>query len=202
MLQLGQSLAGALMGALIAILAVLVLAAIYFISLYNGLVRLREAVKQAWSNIGVLLKQRHDEIPKLVETCRQYMTYEQETLERVLKARAAVSAAESSGNMRDLASAESGLRSGLGRLYAVAEQYPNLKANDNFLQLQARITALEEQIADRRELYNAAVNLYNARQAIFPDSIVAGCGDFHAAHLLEFSAEEQQDPSVKALFGT
>ena len=190
------------MGALIAILAVLVLAAIYFISLYNGLVRLREAVKQAWSNIGVLLKQRHDEIPKLVETCRQYMTYEQETLERVLKARAAVSAAESSGNMRDLASAESGLRSGLGRLYAVAEQYPNLKANDNFLQLQARITALEEQIADRRELYNAAVNLYNARQAIFPDSIVAGCGDFHAAHLLEFSAEEQQDPSVKALFGT
>ena len=190
------------MGALVAILAVLVLAAIYFISLYNGLVRLREAVKQAWSNIGVLLKQRHDEIPKLVETCRQYMTYEQETLERVLKARAAVSAAETSGNMRELANAESGLRSGLGRLYAVAEQYPNLKANDNFLQLQARITGLEEQIADRRELYNAAVNLYNARQAIFPDSIVAGCGDFHPAHLLEFSPEEQQDPSVKALFGT
>ena len=190
------------MGALIAILAVIVLAAVYFISLYNGLVRLREAVKQAWSNIGVLLKQRHDEIPKLVETCRQYMTYEQETLERVLHARADVAQAESTGNMRDLASAESGLRTGLGRLYAVAEQYPSLKANDNFLQLQARITGLEEQIADRRELYNASVNLYNARQAIFPDSIVAGCGDFHPAHLLEFSAEDQQDPPVKALFGT
>ncbi|HEX4052370.1 MAG TPA: LemA family protein [Steroidobacteraceae bacterium] len=190
------------MGVLIAILAVFVLAAVYFVSLYNGLVRLREAVKQAWSNIGVLLKQRHDEIPKLVETCRQYMTYEQETLERVLHARADVAQAESTGNMRDLASAESGLRTGLGRLYAVAEQYPSLKANEGFQQLQARITGLEEQIADRRELYNAAVNLYNARQEIFPDSIIAGCGDFHPAHLLEFSAEDQQDPSVKALFGT
>ena len=190
------------MGVLIAIVAVLVLTAVYFVSLYNGLVRLREAVKQSWSNIGVLLKQRHDELPKLVETCRQYMTYEQETLERVLHARAAVAQAETSGNMRDLASAESGLRSGLSRLYAVAEQYPSLKANDSFMQLQARITGLEEQIADRRELYNASVNLYNARQAIFPDSIVAGCGDFHPAHLLEFSAEEQADPPVKALFGT
>ena len=190
------------MGVFIAVVAVLLFAVVYFIALYNGLVRLRESVKQAWSNIGVLLKQRHDEIPKLVETCRQYMTYEQETLERVLHARSAVAQAETSGNVKDLASAESGLRSGLGRLYAVAEQYPSLKANENFLQLQARITSLEEQIADRRELYNADVNLYNARQAIFPDSIVAGCGDFHPAHLLEFSAEEQQDVPVKALFGT
>ena len=190
------------MGALIGIVAVLLLTSLYFISLYNGLVRLREAVKQAWSNIGVLLKQRHDEIPKLVETCRQYMTYEQETLERVLHARAAVSAAEGGGNARELASAEGDLRAGLSKLYAVAEQYPDLKANESFLQLQSRITSLEEQIADRRELYNASVNLYNARQAIFPDSIVAGCGDFHAAHLLEFVAEEEQDPSVKALFGT
>jgi LemA protein len=189
------------MGALIGIVAVLILTSLYFISLYNGLVRLREAVKQAWSNIGVLLKQRHDEIPKLVETCRQYMTYEQETLERVLHARAAVSVAEGSGNLRELASAEGDLRAGLGKLYAVAEQYPDLKANESFLQLQSRITSLEEQIADRRELYNASANLYNARQAIFPDSIIAGCGDFHAVHLLEFAAEEEQDPSVKALFG-
>jgi LemA protein len=190
------------MGALIGIVAVLVLAAVYFISLYNGLVRLRESVKQDWSNIGVLLKQRHDEIPKLVETCRQYMTYEQETLERVLRARAAVSQAEGSGSLRELASAEGDLRAGLGRLYAVAEQYPSLKANESFLQLQSRITSLEEQIADRRELYNASVNLYNARQGIFPDSIIAGCGDFHPAHLLEFPADEVRDPSVGALFGT
>jgi LemA protein len=190
------------MGALIVVAALIVLAAIYFICLYNGLVRLREAVKQAWSNIGVLLKQRHDELPKLVQTCRQYMIYEQETLERVMRARAQVSTAQDSGNVRELAGAEAGLRTGLSRLYAVAEQYPSLKANENFSQLQARISGLEEQIADRRELYNDSVNLYNTRQAIFPDSFVAGFGDFHPAHLLEFTADEQSDPPIKALFGT
>ncbi|HEX4025078.1 MAG TPA: LemA family protein [Steroidobacteraceae bacterium] len=190
------------MGILIAIAAVVILALVYGFSLYNGLVRLRESVKQAWSNIGVLLKQRHDELPKLVETCRQYMTYEQDTLERVLRARAGVAQAQGAGNVRDLAAAEGALRSGLGRLYAVAEQYPSLKANESFTQLQARITGLEEQIADRRELYNESVNLYNTRQALFPDSFVAGFGEFHPAHLLEFTSEEQADPPIKALFGT
>ena len=188
---------------MVGVLVVLALVAVvvsWFLSMYNGLVRLREAVKQAFSNIGVLLKQRHDELPKLVETCRQYMTYEQETLERVLRARTQVSTAQAGGDVGQLAAAEGELRSGLTKLFALAEQYPVLKANEAFGQLQARITSLEEQIADRRELYNASVNLYNTRQAEFPDSIVAGMGDFKPARLLEFTAEETSDVSVKQLF--
>ena len=190
------------MAGLLIILALIVFVIGYFFSLYNGLVRLREGVKQCFANIGVLLKQRHDELPKLVETCRQYMSYEQETLERVLKARSQVSNAQGSGDVRQLAAAETEMRSGLTKLFALAEQYPVLKANEAFMQLQARITGLEEQVADRRELYNESVNLYNTRQAVFPDSIVAGMGDFHVARLLEFTAEETSDPSVKALFGS
>src|ERR1022692_2369229 len=106
------------MTALIIFAALLVIVCIYGIALYNGLVGLRESVKRCWSNIGVLLKQRHDELPKLVDTCRQYMTYEQETLERVLQARGQVATAQGAGNMRELATAETALRSGLARLYA------------------------------------------------------------------------------------
>jgi LemA protein len=175
---------------------------LYGITLYNGLIRLRESVKQAWANIGVLLKQRHDELPKLVETCRQYMQYEQETLERVIKARDAVASAGRSGSASELASAENALRGGLARLYAVAEQYPNLKADASFTDLQARITSLEEQIADRRELYNSAVNLFNTRIATFPDSLVAGFGTFPEAKLLEVAAEDTRDPDLKTLFRT
>jgi LemA protein len=185
---------------LIIFLALVAVVIVYVLSIYNGLVRLREAVKQAFSNIGVLLKQRHDELPKLIETCRQYMTYEQETLERVLKARTQVSSAQGSGDLRQLAAAEGEMHSGLTKLFALAEQYPVLKANEGFLQLQSRITSLEEQISDRRELYNESVNLYNTRQAMFPDSVVAGTGDFKPARLLEFGAEETSDPSVKQLF--
>ncbi len=189
------------MTGMVVVLALVLIAVVYAFSLYNGLVRLREAVKQAFSNIGVLLKQRHDELPKLVETCRQYMQYEQETLERVLKARAQVALAQGAGDVAQLGQAEAALKGGLARLYAVAEQYPVLKASEAFLQLQARITSLEEQIADRREFYNEAVNLYNTRQAEFPDSLVAGMGDFKPSKLLEFTADETSDPSVKALFG-
>ena len=190
------------MSGLLVVLLLAGIAVVYAFSLYNGLVRLRESAKQTWSNIGVLLKQRHDELPKLVETCRQYMTYEQETLERVLKARAQVASAQGAGDIAQLGSAEAALKSGLTRLYAVAEQYPVLKASEAFLQLQSRITSLEEQIADRREFYNETANLYNTRQAEFPDSIVAGFGDFRPAKLLQFTAEETSDPSVKALFGS
>ena len=188
------------MTAFLVFLALVAISVAYGFSLYNGLVRLRESVKQAWSNIGVLLKQRHDELPKLVETCRQYMTYEQETLERVLKARAQVASAQGAGDVAQLGSAEAALKSGLARLYAVAEQYPVLKASEAFMHLQSRITGLEEQIADRRELYNETANLYNTRQAEFPDSLIVGLGDFKHSRLLEFSAEETSDPSVKALF--
>jgi len=181
-------------------LAVLAVLAVYGIGIYNGLVKLREAVKQAWSNIDVLLVQRHDELPKLVETCKQYMQYEQETLERVMKARASVFQAAGRGDVAAVGAAETALRAGLGQLFAVVENYPQLKADESFRHLQARITQLEESIADRRELYNASVNLNNVRIAQFPDLIVANLFGFKAADLLEFTDEQTRDVDMKALF--
>jgi len=181
-------------------LAILAVLAVYGIGIYNGLVKLREAVKQAWSNIDVLLVQRHDELPKLVETCKQYMQYEQETLERVMKARASVFQAAGRGDVAAVGAAESALRAGLGQLFAVVENYPQLKADESFRHLQARITQLEEGIADRRELYNASVNLNNVRIAQFPDLIVANLFGFKAADLLEFTEEQTRDVDMKALF--
>jgi LemA protein len=172
----------------------------YFIVIYNGLVRLGAAVKLAWSNIDVLLVQRHDELPKLVEVCRQYMQYERDTLERVMQARTGVDAARSSGNVSQVGAAEQELRKGLGGLYAVAERYPDLKANEAFRQLQSRISGLETAIADRREVYNDSVNANNIRLQSFPDMLVASFGNFQVAKLLQFAVEEKSDVDVKALF--
>jgi len=185
----------------VVVLAFLAIALLgYLISVYNGLVRVGANVKLAWSNIDVLLVQRHDELPKLVEVCRQYMEYERDTLERVTKARSAVNAARSSGNVNSVGAAEQELRAGLGGLYAVAERYPDLKANEAFRQLQARISGLETAIADRREAYNDSVNANNVRLQTFPDVLVANFGDFHPAKLLQFLSEEKSDADVKALF--
>jgi LemA protein len=185
----------------LAILAFLLIALFaYAIGLYNGLVRVGASVKLAWSNIDVLLVQRHDELPKLVEVCRQYMQYERDTLERVVKARTSVDEARSSGNVNSLGTAEQELRTGLNGLYAVAERYPDLKANDAFRQLQARISALETAIADRREVYNDSANANNVRLKTFPDMLVASFGDFHPAKLLEFLNDEKSDVDVKAMF--
>ncbi len=182
-------------------LAIVVIALIYLIMLYNGLVSLKNNVKEAWANIDVLLKQRHDELPKLVETCKQYMGYERDTLEKVMQARAGVQQARESGDMAALGPAEGQLRSMIGKLYAVAEAYPQLKANESFQQLQGRISGLENAIADRREFYNDSVNLYNTRIQQFPDLVIANNFGFKPASLLEFSEEEKKDVDVKALFG-
>ncbi len=182
------------------VLGLIAAAAIYAIMIYNGLVTLKHGVSKAWSNIDVLLKQRHDEIPKLVDTCRQYMQYEQETLERVMKARAAVSAAREQGDVGALGAAEGQLRLGLGNLFAVAEAYPDLKANETFQHLQSRISGLENSIADRREFYNESVNNNNVRIEQFPDLVVARLFGFGSAELLEFSPEEKRDVDVGALF--
>lgn len=183
------------------VLGVIAVIAVYFITVYNGLVALKHNVAKAWSNIDVLLKQRHDELPKLVETCKQYMKYEQDTLEKVMKARSQVSAARESGDVAALGAAEGALRLGLGSLFAVAEAYPELKANENFQHLQGRISGLENAIADRREFYNESVNVFNVRIEQFPDVIVARMYAFQAADLLEFAAAELQDVDVKQLFG-
>ncbi len=172
----------------------------YFVTIYNNLVRLKHSVNKAWANIDVLLKQRHDELPKLVDTCKQYMKYEQETFEKVMKARAAVFAARDAGNVKEVGMAETQLRMGLGNLFAVAEDYPELKANESFQHLQGRISGLENTIADRRELYNDSVNLNNVRIEQFPDVIIARNLGFKEADLLEFSEGEKADVDMKGLF--
>jgi LemA protein len=188
--------------AIVVILALLVALIVYLTGIYNGLVNLRENVKVAWANIDVLLKQRHDELPKLVDTCKRYMQFEQETLEKVMRARASVSQASTSGNVAAVGAAEQQLRAGIGRLFAVAESYPQLKTDETFKQLQGRIIALEESIADRRELYNDQVNLNNIRVKVFPDVMIAQRFGFLPAQLLEFTSEEKRDVDVGALFST
>ena len=182
--------------------AAVVILAIYAISIYNHLVRLKHNVSKAWSNIDVLLKQRHDEIPKLVETCKQYMKYEQDTLERVMQARSQVSEARQSQDVSGLGAAEGALRLGLGNLFALAEDYPELRANENFQHLQSRISSLENTISDRREFYNESVNINNIGIEQFPDVVVARLFGFGARDLLEFEASEIADVSVKQLFET
>jgi len=181
-------------------LGILVVIAFYGIAIYNGLVNLKHGVTKAWANIDVLMKQRHEELPKLVETCKQYMQYEQETLERVMQARAAVSSAREQGDIGALGGAENQLRLGLGNLFAVAEAYPELKANETFQHLQSRISGLENSIADRREFYNESVNNNNVRIEQFPDLIIARMFNFRPAELLEFTDAEKQDVDLKSLF--
>lgn len=173
---------------------------IYVITIYNGLVNLKHNVSRNFANIDVVLKQRHDELPKLVETCKQYMGYEQETLTRVIEARQQVASAQASGDIKALGAAETQMRLGLGNLFAVAEDYPELKADDAFAKLQQRISGLESAIADRREVYNEAVNNNNVRIEQFPDVIVARLFNFQAFDLLSFREEELADVDIKALF--
>ncbi len=179
---------------------ILIVAAIYVIGLYNNLVQLKHGVSKAWANIDVLLKQRHDELPKLVEVCKQYKQFEQETLQRVIEARSQVHAAREGQDIEALGRAEGALRMGLGSIFAVAEAYPELKANENFMQLQARITGLENGIADRREFYNESVNIYNVGIEQFPAVMIAGPFNFTSKPLLEFAAAEKADVDMKSLF--
>jgi LemA protein len=184
----------------IVLLAVIAFAIFYAVMVYNSLVTVKHNVSKAWANLEVLLKQRHDEIPKLVEVCKQYRQFEQDTLSRVIEARSRVFNASQSQNMGELGKAETQLRGSLANLYAVAEAYPELKTNEQFMNLQARITSLESAIADRREFYNETVNINNVRIEQFPDGIIAGMFDFPPRHLLEFGSEEKSDVDVKKLF--
>lgn len=184
----------------VVVIVVLVLLVAYAVTLYNALVRLKHGVSKAWANIDVLLKQRHEELPKLVETCKQYMAHERTTLEQVINARQAVSSARQQGDIGALGKAESGLRAGLGQLFALAENYPELKANESFQYLQQRISGLENGIADRRELYNESVNLNNVRIEQFPDVLIARALAFKPAQLLQFSEAEKADVNLKSLF--
>ena len=179
---------------------ILAIVVIYFVMIYNSLVSVKNNVSKAWANIEVLLKQRHDEIPKLIDTCKQYMQHEQTTLEKVIQARANVATAQQTHDVRALGNAEGGLRASLGSLFALAENYPDLKANETFLNLQSRISSLENAIADRREFYNESVNINNVRIEQFPDLIVAKLLSFPRFTLLNFSAAELVDVDVAQRF--
>ncbi|MEX1668956.1 LemA family protein [Zhongshania guokunii] len=185
---------------LIISLGIVIFSIFYIVMLYNGLVSLKHSVSKHLANIDVLLKQRHDELPKLIETCKQYMKHEQETLTKVIAARQQVSVAQSNHDMVALGQAETGMRAAMGQLFALAENYPDLKADSSFTALQERISALENAIADRREVYNEAVNNNNVRIEQFPDVIIARWFRFKAFDLLKFKKEELRDVNVKSLF--
>jgi LemA protein len=179
---------------------VLAILLVYGVILFNSLVSVKNAVAKAWANIDVLLKQRHEELPKLVDTCKQYMQHEQATLEKVIQARARVSDARESQNIGALGAAEGALRSGLGSLFALVESYPELKANEQFLHLQSRISGLENAIADRREFYNESVNINNVRIEQFPELVIAKWFKFKRFEMLQFASEELKDVDIGQRF--
>ena len=188
------------------VLGIIVALAIWAISIYNGLVALRNRYKNAFSQIDVQLKRRYDLIPNLVETAKGYLKHERETLEAVIKARnqavtAAQGAAANPGNpaaMASLGQAEGALSGVLGRLFALAESYPDLKANQNMLAIQEELSSTENKVAFARQAFNDSVMEYNTKRESFPDNVFAGMFGFGPAELLNAteSAEERKAPKV------
>jgi LemA protein len=167
---------------------------VYTIIIYNELVRLRNDNDRAWANIDVLLKQRHDEIPNLVETVKGYMQHERQVMENVSAARASALSAITVGQK---AQADLLMTGALRGLFAVAENYPQLKANENFLKLQNRISELEERIADRREFFNDDVNTYNTRMRQIPDVFLANFMGLKPREMFKVSDEDRRQVEIK-----
>ena len=170
---------------------------LYVVAVYNGLIVVSRNIDKAWANIDVLLKQRHDEIPKLVKVCEGYMQYERATLEKITAARTACMQAKTVG---ESSQAEGLLAQSLKTLFAVAENYPDLKANQNFAQLQQRVSYLENQIADRREFYNDSVNTYNIRINQIPDLVIARMLALQPRELFKVGEEDRQDVGINFEF--
>jgi LemA protein len=168
----------------------------YVVMIYNGLIALKNDIDKAWANIDVMLKQRHDELPKLLDVVKGYMNYERDTLLKITQAR---SMYQQAVTMDQKAQADQSMTTALRGFFAVAENYPDLKANNNFLQLQKRITELENQIADRREFYNDSVNTFNIRIQVMPDTFVASFMNLHPRSM--FKVEEADKMDVPMTFG-
>ncbi|MBS0304445.1 MAG: LemA family protein [Proteobacteria bacterium] len=181
---------------LFVLLLVAIVVVFYGVAIYNGLIGVRQQVDLAWSNIDVLLKQRHDELPKLIDVIRSHTGYERDLLEKLTTLRARTG---SGGADAGRLAAEDALSKGIGRLLATAEAYPELKASASYLELQKRISALEEQISHRREFYNSAVNLNNVKMEQFPDMLLVGVAGMGRRALFQASEEDKADVDVAAL---
>ncbi len=177
---------------IIAVAAFIVIS--YLFTVFNSLIAVKNNIPKAWANIDVLLKQRHDEIPKLIKVCEAYAQFEKKTLTDVIGLRNSAASAHSVG---DKAAKEGALSMGLSRLFAVAESYPDLKSNNNFSQLQKRISDLENQIADRREFYNETVNNYNIRIESLPDRFIAGPMNLQKQEMFKIAESDRQDVEIK-----
>lgn len=183
------------------LLGILVAAALYAVGIYNRLISLRNRFKNAFAQIDVQLRRRHDLIPNLVETAKGYMKHERETLENVIQARnTAVNGLENAkadpadpNAMRELSGAESGLSAALGRLFALSESYPDLKANQNMMQLSEELSTTENRIAFARQAFNDAVMQYNTAREVFPNSVIAGMFTFQPAEFLEIEDPAQRE---------
>ncbi|MBI4016167.1 MAG: LemA family protein [Candidatus Aenigmarchaeota archaeon] len=178
----------------IIILVVAAILVLYLIAIYNGLVQLRNNINKSLGNIDVLLKQRYDELPNLIETCKGYMKHEKSVFENITKAR---SAWMKSTTLSQKASASDMLSGALKSLFAVAENYPKLEANVNFKHLQERISGIENEVADRREFYNDSVNNFNIRIQSFPDLFIARMMALSPFEMFKASEEEKKVVKVK-----
>jgi LemA protein len=168
---------------------------VYVVMIFNGLIALKNDIAKAWANIDILLKQRHDELSKLLDVCKGYMDFERDTLQKITQARSMYQQAVS---VDQKAQADQSMTSALRGFFAVAENYPQLKANDNFMRLQVRITDLESQIADRREFYNDSVNTFNIRIQQLPDTFVASFMNLTPREM--FKVEEADKADVPMTF--
>jgi LemA protein len=173
------------MNTLLVIVAVIIAIIGAIILIYNGLVMKRQRVNQAFADVDVQLKQRQNLIPNLVETVRGYAKHEQETFQQVIAAR---NAAQAASNPGDMARAEGALTAALGKLFALAEAYPDLKANTNFLQLQQQLSSIEDKLAAARRFYNSAVQDYNTAREQFPGSLIAGSFNFEPREFFDIGA--------------
>ena len=179
---------------LIALVLAAVIAGGYLVGIYNQLVQVKINVDKSWANIEVLEKQRFDEIPRLVKICEAYMQYERETLQKVIEARSRFLHAKGPA---DMAQASADMGGALKSLFALAEAYPDLKANQNFIQLQQRVSGLENEIADRREFYNESVTINNARILQVPYVLFAGRLAMTAREMYKVAAAEKAPPEIK-----
>jgi len=166
---------------------------IYFGMIYNGLIAMRNDIDKSWANIDVLLKQRHDEVPRLVDVCKGYMQYERETLQMLIEARSRYASA---ATLDQKVQASGRVSDSLVKVFAVAENYPALQANTSFLELQKRISELESQIADRREFYNDSINLFNTRLQQMPDVLVARLLGIRPRFMFVVTAAEKAAPQL------